>query len=145
MFLGTQVHQNRDMKCTSAGYQFLGDSLISWQCKKQQLTFAAEAKCVAASAACCSQVLWIQHQLKDYGLTYLNSTTYFDNDTAIQINKTLSFTLSFTLKPSTLISRCTLFAIAMTEACLNSNRSTLMLIQRIFLQNLSASRDSMSL
>ena len=78
MFLGTQVRQNRDMKCTSAGCQFLGDSLISWQCKKQQLTFAAEAKCVTASAAYCSQVLWIQHQLKDYGLTYLNSTTYFD-------------------------------------------------------------------
>ncbi|XP_022014834.1 uncharacterized protein LOC110914342 [Helianthus annuus] len=80
MFLGLQVHQNKDMKCTSAGCQFLGDSLISWQCKKQQLTFAAEAKCVTASAAYCSQVLWIQHQLKDYGLTYLNSTTYFDND-----------------------------------------------------------------
>ena len=87
MFLGTHIRQNRDMKCTSAGYQFLGDSLISWQCKKQQLTFAAEAKCVTAFAVCCSQVLWIQHQLKDYGLTYLNSTTYFDKVAVIQIIK----------------------------------------------------------
>ncbi|XP_035834012.1 uncharacterized mitochondrial protein AtMg00810-like [Helianthus annuus] len=47
---------DRDMKSTLAGCQFLGDRLISWQCKKQQTVSlsTAEAEYVAASA-CCSQ------------------------------------------------------------------------------------------
>ena len=47
-----------DIKSTSAGCQFLGDRLISWQCKKQQMvsTSTIEAEYVAASA-CCSQVI----------------------------------------------------------------------------------------
>ncbi|KAL4583573.1 hypothetical protein LXL04_008151 [Taraxacum kok-saghyz] len=77
-----------DRKSTSAGCQFLGDRLISWQCKKQQTvsTSTAEAEYVAASA-CCSQVIWMQHQLLDYGLDYLNTTIFCDNDAAIQITK----------------------------------------------------------
>ena len=75
-------------KSTSAGCQFLGDRLISWQCKKQQTvsTSTAEAEYVAASA-CCSQVIWMQHQLLDYGLDFLNTTIFCDNDAAIQIVK----------------------------------------------------------
>ncbi|KAJ0888369.1 putative RNA-directed DNA polymerase [Helianthus annuus] len=75
-----------DRKSTSAGCQFLGNRLISWQCKKQQTVAisTAEAEYVAASASC-SQVVWMQHQLQDYGLTYLNTTIYCDNDAAIQI------------------------------------------------------------
>ncbi|KAL4568024.1 hypothetical protein LXL04_023624 [Taraxacum kok-saghyz] len=77
-----------DRKSTSAGCQFLGDRLISWQCKKQQTvsTSTAEAEYVAASA-CCSQVIWMQHQLLDYGLDYLNTAIFCDNDAAIQITK----------------------------------------------------------
>ena len=47
-----------DRKTTSAGCKFLGDRLISWQCKKQQTvsTSTAEGEYVAASA-CCSQVI----------------------------------------------------------------------------------------
>ena len=43
-----------DRKSTSAGCQFFGDRLISWQCKKQQTvsTSTAEAEYVAASACC---------------------------------------------------------------------------------------------
>ncbi|XP_035840158.1 uncharacterized mitochondrial protein AtMg00810-like [Helianthus annuus] len=57
---------DRDRKSTSVGCQFLGDRLISWLCKKQQTVCLsiAEAEYVAASA-CCSQVLWVQHQLED--------------------------------------------------------------------------------
>ncbi|KAI3708433.1 hypothetical protein L2E82_37602 [Cichorium intybus] len=56
-----------DRKSTSAGCQFLGDRLISWQCKKQQTvpTSTIEAEYVAA-LACCSEVIWMQHQLLDY-------------------------------------------------------------------------------
>ncbi|GKE60442.1 hypothetical protein Tco_1510809, partial [Tanacetum coccineum] len=51
-----------DRKSTTGGCQFLGNRLISWQCKKQ----TTEAEYVAA-ASCCGQVLWIQNQLLDYG------------------------------------------------------------------------------
>ena len=77
-----------DRKSTSAGAQFLGDRLISWQCKKQHTvsTSTAEAEYVAASA-CCSQVIWMQYQLLDYGLNLSNTPIYCDNDAAIQICK----------------------------------------------------------
>jgi len=77
-----------DRKSTSAGCQFLGDRLISWQCKKQQTvsTSTAEAEYVAASA-CCSQVIWMQHQLQDYGLQFLDTPIFCDNDAAIAIVK----------------------------------------------------------
>nr|GFA59822.1 putative ribonuclease H-like domain-containing protein [Tanacetum cinerariifolium] len=44
--------------------------LISWQCKKQTVvaTSSTEDEYVA-TASCCTQVLWIQNQLLDYGLT----------------------------------------------------------------------------
>ncbi|KAL4582814.1 hypothetical protein LXL04_007375 [Taraxacum kok-saghyz] len=77
-----------DRKSTIAGCQFVGDRLISWQCKKQQTvsTSTAEAEYVAASA-CCSHVIWMHHQLLDYGLDYLNTAIFCDNDAAIQITK----------------------------------------------------------
>ncbi|KAD4585779.1 hypothetical protein E3N88_23380 [Mikania micrantha] len=75
-------------KSTSGGCQFLGDRHISWHCKKQHTvsTSTAEAEYVAAST-CCSQVIWIQTQLLDYGLEFLNSPVFCDNDAAIQICK----------------------------------------------------------
>ncbi|KAD5318359.1 hypothetical protein E3N88_18305 [Mikania micrantha] len=77
-----------DRKSTFVGCQFLGDKLISWQCKKQQTVSisTAEAEYVAASA-CCSQVIWMQHQLLDYGLNFHNTPIFSDNDAAIQICK----------------------------------------------------------
>nr|GEU97754.1 hypothetical protein [Tanacetum cinerariifolium] len=59
-----------DRKSTTEGCQFLGCRLIFWQCKKHTVvdTSSNAAKYVAA-ANCCAQVLWIQNQLLDYGLT----------------------------------------------------------------------------
>ncbi|GJV50737.1 putative ribonuclease H-like domain-containing protein [Tanacetum coccineum] len=59
-----------DRKSTTGGCQFLGCRLISWQYKKQTMVAnsTTEAEYVAASS-CCGQVLWIQNQLLDYGVS----------------------------------------------------------------------------
>ncbi|KAD4385615.1 hypothetical protein E3N88_25784 [Mikania micrantha] len=79
---------NLDRKSTTGGCQYLRDRLVSWQCKKQTTisTSNAEAEYVAASS-CCSQVIWMQQQLLDYGLNFLDSPIYCDNEAALQIVK----------------------------------------------------------
>ncbi|GJV30217.1 putative ribonuclease H-like domain-containing protein [Tanacetum coccineum] len=70
-----------DRKSTTGGCQFLGNRLISWQCKKQTVvaTSTTEAEYVAA-ASCCRQVLWIQNQLLDYGYNFMNTVINIDNN-----------------------------------------------------------------
>ncbi|KAJ9542188.1 hypothetical protein OSB04_028694 [Centaurea solstitialis] len=77
---------NMDRKSTTGGCQFLGSRLVCWQCKKQTSvsTSTAEVEYIAA-ASCCSQVLWIQNQMLDYGLTFLHTPIYIDNSSAISI------------------------------------------------------------
>ena len=47
-------------------------------------TSSTEAEYVAA-ANCCSQVLWIQNQLLDYGYNFLNTMINIDNSSTICI------------------------------------------------------------
>ncbi|GJY01196.1 putative ribonuclease H-like domain-containing protein [Tanacetum coccineum] len=70
-----------DRKSTTEGCQFLGNRLISWQCKKQTVvsTSTTEAEYVA-TASCCGQVLWIQNQLLDYGYNFMNTIINIDNN-----------------------------------------------------------------
>ncbi|KAI3745947.1 hypothetical protein L6452_08359 [Arctium lappa] len=77
---------NLDRKSTSGGCQFLGARLVSWQCKKQTTmsTSTTEAEYIAV-ASCCSQVLWIQNQMLDYGVTFLHTPIFIDNSSAISI------------------------------------------------------------
>ncbi|KAD4585747.1 hypothetical protein E3N88_23348 [Mikania micrantha] len=77
-----------DAKSTTGGAQFLGERLVSWQCKKQTsvATSTCEAEYVVA-ASCCSQVLWIQQQMRDYGLNFLTTPIHVDNEAAIAITK----------------------------------------------------------
>nr|GEY65580.1 putative ribonuclease H-like domain-containing protein [Tanacetum cinerariifolium] len=74
----------QDRKSTTGGCQFLGRRLISWQCKKQTIvaTSTTEAEYVAA-ASCCGQVLWIQNQLLDYGLSMTCETLSREISTSI--------------------------------------------------------------
>ncbi|GKF28794.1 hypothetical protein Tco_0095136, partial [Tanacetum coccineum] len=69
------VGASLDRKSTTGGCQFLRCRLISWQCKKQTVVTnsTTEAEYVAASSYC-SQVLWIQNQLLDYGTLRLDIT-----------------------------------------------------------------------
>ncbi|KAI3725570.1 hypothetical protein L1987_65360 [Smallanthus sonchifolius] len=77
---------NLDKKSTLGGCQFLGGRLISWQCKKQTCvsTSTAEAEYIAASS-CCAQVIWIQNQMLDYGMTFMATPIHIDNMSAISI------------------------------------------------------------
>jgi len=78
----------KDFKSTTGGCQFLGNRLVTWQCKKQ--TAVANSTCEAeyvAASSCCAQLLWIQQQLRDYGLEFTNSPIFIDNTAAIAITK----------------------------------------------------------
>ncbi|GJR58382.1 putative ribonuclease H-like domain-containing protein [Tanacetum coccineum] len=79
---------NLDRKSTTGGCQFLGQRLISWQCKKQTIvaTSTTEAEYVAA-VNCRGQVLWVQNQLLDYGFNFINTKIHIDNESTICIVK----------------------------------------------------------
>jgi len=60
--------------------QFIGENLISWE-RKRQSTIALstmEAKYIS-DATCCTQLLWMKHQLKDYHISDNNIPIFFDN------------------------------------------------------------------
>ncbi|KAI3805359.1 hypothetical protein L1987_27670 [Smallanthus sonchifolius] len=75
-----------DRKSTIGGCQFLGNRLVSWQCKKQTTVSIStcEAEYIAA-ASCCSQILWIQQQLRDYGLNFTGTPMLIDNNANMSI------------------------------------------------------------
>nr|GEZ80756.1 hypothetical protein [Tanacetum cinerariifolium] len=81
-----------DRKSTTGGCQFLRRRLISWQCKKLIVVSNStiEVEYVAASN-CCGQVLWIQHQMLDYGYNLMNTKIFIDNKNTICIVKNLVF------------------------------------------------------
>ena len=76
-----------DRKSTSGSRQFLGGRLVGWTSKKQSCvsTSTAEVEYVVASS-CCSQVLWMQTQLKDYGFKMKQIPIYCDSKSAIAIS-----------------------------------------------------------
>ncbi|GKD47248.1 hypothetical protein Tco_1271893 [Tanacetum coccineum] len=81
-----------DRKSSTRGCQFLGLRLISWQCKNQTVmaNSTTEAKYIAASH-CCSQVLWIQNQMLDYGYNFMQTKIHVDNESAICVVKNLIY------------------------------------------------------
>ncbi|GJS50503.1 ribonuclease H-like domain-containing protein [Tanacetum coccineum] len=65
---------------------FLGNRLISWQCKKQTMVATSTTKVeYVAAASCYGQVLWIQNQLLDYGYNFMNTVINIDNNSTICI------------------------------------------------------------
>ncbi|KAI3735852.1 hypothetical protein L6452_15373 [Arctium lappa] len=80
------VGNKLDRNNTSGACHYLGDKLVSWSSKKQNCvsTSTAEAEYVAA-ASCCSQVLWMRTQLRDYGYTFHKVPIYCDSKSEIAI------------------------------------------------------------
>ncbi|KAD2393347.1 hypothetical protein E3N88_40324 [Mikania micrantha] len=75
-------------KSTSGGCQFFAGCLVSWQSKKQASVSnsTAEAEYIAA-AHCTAQILWLQYQLLDFGITELKTPLLIDNEAAKNIIK----------------------------------------------------------
>ncbi|KAJ9552638.1 hypothetical protein OSB04_016683 [Centaurea solstitialis] len=76
-----------DRKSTTGHIQLLGDKLVSWASKKQNCVSlsTAEAEYVAA-ASCCSQIIWMRTQLRDYGFKFDKIPIYCDSKSAIAIS-----------------------------------------------------------
>ena len=74
-------------KRTSDSFQFLGGRLVSWSSKKQTCvsTSTVQAKYVS-TASCCSQVLLMQAQLRDYGFKMQHIPIYCDSKRTITIS-----------------------------------------------------------
>ena len=68
--------------------QFLGPCLVSWGSRKQNsiALSTTEAEYIAA-AACCSQLLWLKKQLKDFGVELGTLEIKCDNTSAINVSK----------------------------------------------------------
>nr|GEW82327.1 putative reverse transcriptase, RNA-dependent DNA polymerase [Tanacetum cinerariifolium] len=81
-----------DRKSTTRGCQFLGKRLILWQCKKQTIVANSTTEVeYVATTSCCGQLLWIQNQMLDYGLNFMNTKMYIDNEITTCIVKNLVF------------------------------------------------------
>ncbi|XP_042751804.1 secreted RxLR effector protein 161-like [Lactuca sativa] len=75
-----------DKKSTMGGCQFLGGKLVSWQSKKQTFISLSTAKVeYIVTAYYTSQVIWIQSQLRDYGINMKQIPLYCDSGSAILI------------------------------------------------------------
>jgi len=69
-----------ERKSTSGNCQFFGENLISWATKRQETIVLSTAEVEYISAAsCCTQLLWMKHQLEDYKIDENNFPIYCDN------------------------------------------------------------------
>nr|GEX59823.1 uncharacterized mitochondrial protein AtMg00810-like [Tanacetum cinerariifolium] len=73
-------------RSTSGSAQFLGDKLVSWSSKKQKSIAISSTEAEYISLyGCCSQILWIRSQLKDYGFQFNKIPLYCDNKSVIAL------------------------------------------------------------
>jgi hypothetical protein len=75
-------------KSTSETCHFLGSSLVCWSSRKQSSVAQSttEAEYVAA-ASCCSQILWIVHTMRDFGVNFERVPFMCDNTSVISVVK----------------------------------------------------------
>ncbi|CAN6443929.1 unnamed protein product [Victoria cruziana] len=72
---------------------FLGDSLISWRCKKQSKVFLSSTEAeYRAMATTTMELVWLKSLLKDMGVSSINNVKMFcDNKSAIYIASNHTF------------------------------------------------------
>ncbi|XP_065632028.1 secreted RxLR effector protein 161-like [Quercus suber] len=76
-----------DRKSTSGGCFYVGNNLVFWISKKQNSISLSTAKAeYIAAGSCCTQLLWMQKLLLDYGILQEHLTIYCDNTSAINIS-----------------------------------------------------------
>ena len=75
---------------TSTTCHFLGENLISWSSRKQNLVAlsSTEAEYIAAESYC-AQSLWIKYQLEDYGIKLDNILIRYNKNNTICLSKNL--------------------------------------------------------
>ena len=79
-----------DRKSTLGGCFYVGDNLVSWMSKKHNSIFLSitEVEYIDAGSYC-TQLLWMQNLLHDYGICQEHLTIYCDNTSVINISKNL--------------------------------------------------------
>ncbi|XP_050915891.1 secreted RxLR effector protein 161-like [Lathyrus oleraceus] len=77
-----------DRKSTSGTCHIFGNALVTWSCKKKASVAlsTAEAEYIVAGS-CCSQIIWLKQQLRDYGINLGSIALKCDNTSAINISK----------------------------------------------------------
>ena len=77
-----------DRKSTLGGCFYVANNIVSWKSKKQNSVSLStvEAEYIVAGS-CCTQLLWMQKLLLDYGIRQKHLTIYCDNTNAINISK----------------------------------------------------------
>jgi hypothetical protein len=77
-----------DRKSNYGTCHFLGSSLVCWSSRKQssiaQSTIEVE---YVVAASCCSQILWIVHTMRDFGVGFERVPLMCDNTSAISVAK----------------------------------------------------------
>ena len=77
-----------DRKSTSGCCFYVDNNLISWMSKNQNSISLStvEAEYIVVGS-CCTQLLWMQKLLLDYGIRQEHLTIYCDNTSTINISK----------------------------------------------------------
>ena len=77
-----------DRKSTNGTCHFIGSALVSWHSKKQNSVALSTNEVEYISAdSCCAQILWMKHQLSDYGILLDHIPIKCDNTSAINLSK----------------------------------------------------------
>jgi hypothetical protein len=77
-----------DQKSTSGTCHFLGSSIICWSSQKQSsVAQSTTESAYVAAANCCSQILWIMHTMRDFGVIFKRVSLMCDNTSAISVAK----------------------------------------------------------
>jgi hypothetical protein len=73
-----------DQKSTSGTCHFIESSPVCWfACKQSSVAQSTIEVEYVAAASCCSQILWIMHIMRNYGVTYKTIPLMCDSSSAI--------------------------------------------------------------